>query len=93
MSALTLLKGSSLVCLAPMVPAKPRSSVFWQGLSKATEGRVLVHGHDVQTDYVQARRMLGVVPQELVFDPFFSVREKHCVFSRAILVCKRTTPG
>jgi ABC-2 type transport system ATP-binding protein len=35
----------------------------------------LVHGHDVQTDYAQARRLLGVVPQELVFDPFFSVRE------------------
>ncbi|HWY73090.1 MAG TPA: ABC transporter ATP-binding protein, partial [Burkholderiaceae bacterium] len=26
-------------------------------------------------DYRQARRCLGVVPQELVFDPFFSVRE------------------
>jgi len=35
----------------------------------------LVHGHDVQKDYAQSRRMLGVVPQELVFDPFFSVRE------------------
>ena len=34
-----------------------------------------VHGHDVQTDYAAARRLLGVVPQELVFDPFFSVRE------------------
>jgi ABC-2 type transport system ATP-binding protein len=36
---------------------------------------VLVHGHDVQKDYAQARRQLGVVPQELVFDPFFTVRE------------------
>jgi ABC-2 type transport system ATP-binding protein len=36
---------------------------------------VLVHGHDVQTDYAAARRLLGVVPQELVFDPFFTVRE------------------
>jgi ABC-2 type transport system ATP-binding protein len=36
---------------------------------------VLVHGHDVQTDYAAARRALGVVPQELVFDPFFNVRE------------------
>ena len=45
------------------------------GLTRATEGRVLVHGHDVQKDYAQSRRMLGVVPQELVFDPFFSVRE------------------
>jgi ABC-2 type transport system ATP-binding protein len=45
------------------------------GLSKATSGQVTVHGHDVQSDYAQARRLLGVVPQELVFDPFFSVRE------------------
>jgi ABC-2 type transport system ATP-binding protein len=45
------------------------------GLAKASEGHVLVHGHDVQNDYAQSRRLLGVVPQELVFDPFFSVRE------------------
>src|SRR5437763_4587012 len=45
------------------------------GLARATGGRVLVHGHDVVTDYAAARRSLGIVPQELVFDPFFSVRE------------------
>ena len=45
------------------------------GLARANSGRVLVHGHDVQTDYAAARRELGVVPQELVFDPFFTVRE------------------
>lgn len=45
------------------------------GLSRATEGRVTVLGHDVQDDYQAARRQLGVVPQELVFDPFFNVRE------------------
>ena len=45
------------------------------GLVRATSGRVLVHGHDVQVDYAEARRQLGVVPQELVFDPFFTVRE------------------
>ncbi|MCU0925390.1 MAG: ABC transporter ATP-binding protein [Hydrogenophaga sp.] len=45
------------------------------GLTHASSGRVLVHGHDVQTDYPAARRSLGVVPQELVFDPFFNVRE------------------
>jgi ABC-2 type transport system ATP-binding protein len=45
------------------------------GLARATSGRVLVHGNDVQADYAAARRQLGVVPQELVFDPFFNVRE------------------
>ena len=45
------------------------------GLARATSGTVLVHGHDVVADYAAARRSLGVVPQELVFDPFFSVLE------------------
>jgi ABC-2 type transport system ATP-binding protein len=45
------------------------------GLTRATGGRALVMGHDVVSDYRAARRALGVVPQELVFDPFFTVRE------------------
>jgi ABC-2 type transport system ATP-binding protein len=45
------------------------------GLVRASSGRVTVMGHDVVSDYRSARRCLGVVPQELVFDPFFSVRE------------------
>ena len=45
------------------------------GLSRASGGHVTVLGHDVVTDYAAARKSLGIVPQELVFDPFFSVRE------------------
>jgi ABC-2 type transport system ATP-binding protein len=45
------------------------------GLARASSGRVTVQGHDVVSDYAAARRCLGIVPQELVFDPFFSVRE------------------
>ena len=45
------------------------------GLSRASAGSVTVHGHDVVTGYAAARKSLGIVPQELVFDPFFSVRE------------------
>ena len=45
------------------------------GLVRADRGSARVLGHDVVSDYRKARRMLGVVPQELVFDPFFSVRE------------------
>ncbi|MBS3997681.1 MAG: ABC transporter ATP-binding protein [Hydrogenophaga sp.] len=45
------------------------------GLTRASSGHVRVLGKDVQTDYQAARRQLGVVPQELVFDPFFSVQE------------------
>ena len=45
------------------------------GLVRADEGAARVLGHDVVRDYRRARRLLGVVPQELVFDPFFTVRE------------------
>jgi ABC-2 type transport system ATP-binding protein len=45
------------------------------GLARASAGSVAVLGADVVTDYRRARRALGVVPQELVFDPFFTVRE------------------
>ncbi len=45
------------------------------GLVRPDSGRLTVMGRDVVADYREARRLLGVVPQELVFDPFFSVRE------------------
>jgi len=45
------------------------------GLTRADSGRLAVMGYDVVSDYRAARRLLGVVPQELVFDPFFTVRE------------------
>jgi ABC-2 type transport system ATP-binding protein len=45
------------------------------GLIRPDAGSIAVHGHDVVADYREARRKLGVVPQELVFDPFFTVRE------------------
>jgi ABC-2 type transport system ATP-binding protein len=45
------------------------------GLARADSGTVSVMGADVTASYREARRMLGVVPQELVFDPFFTVRE------------------
>lgn len=43
------------------------------GLTRMDHGHVSVMGHDTVTDFRRARRSLGVVPQELVFDPFFSV--------------------
>ena len=45
------------------------------GLTKATSGAVSVLGTNVNTQAAEARKKLGVVPQELVFDPFFNVRE------------------
>jgi ABC-2 type transport system ATP-binding protein len=45
------------------------------GLCRQDTGSIRILGHDTRCDYRAARRALGVVPQELVFDPFFSVRE------------------
>lgn len=68
-------EGEFFGLLGPNGAGKTTLISILAGLSHASSGHVLVHGHDVQTDYAQARRLLGVVPQELVFDPFFSVRE------------------
>jgi ABC-2 type transport system ATP-binding protein len=45
------------------------------GLARADSGSLEVNGHDVITGFREARRSLGIVPQEIVFDPFFTVRE------------------
>ena len=68
-------QGEFFGLLGPNGAGKTSLISILAGLSKASQGRVLVHGHDVVVDYAAARRVLGVVPQELVFDPFFTVRE------------------
>jgi ABC-2 type transport system ATP-binding protein len=45
------------------------------GLARADEGSLAVMGYDVVRDFRESRRRLGIVPQEIVFDPFFTVRE------------------
>ena len=45
------------------------------GLVRASSGQVAIMGHDVVSDFRAARLSVGVVPQELAFDPFFTVRE------------------
>ncbi len=68
-------QGEFFGLLGPNGAGKTTLISILAGLNRATGGKVLVHGHDVASDYAQARRSLGVVPQELVFDPFFNVRE------------------
>lgn len=68
-------EGEFFGLLGPNGAGKTTLISILAGLSRATSGRVSVQGHDVVSDYAAARRALGVVPQELVFDPFFSVRE------------------
>ncbi len=68
-------EGEFFGLLGPNGAGKTTLISILAGLTRAGQGRVTVLGHDVQADYAQARRLLGVVPQELVFDPFFNVRE------------------
>ena len=68
-------QGEFFGLLGPNGAGKTTLISILAGLSRASSGAVKVHGHDVLTDYAKARRLLGVVPQELVFDPFFTVRE------------------
>ena len=73
--SLAVEEGEFFGLLGPNGAGKTTLITILAGLAKASSGRVSVMGHDVQTDFAAARRALGVVPQELVFDPFFNVRE------------------
>jgi ABC-2 type transport system ATP-binding protein len=73
--SLQIQEGEFFGLLGPNGAGKTTLISILAGLSRATEGSITVHGHDVQKDFAAARKALGVVPQELVFDPFFSVRE------------------
>jgi len=73
--SLDIQQGEFFGLLGPNGAGKTTLITILAGLARATSGRVSVLGSDVLTDYASARRKLGVVPQELVFDPFFNVRE------------------
>ena len=61
--------------LGPNGAGKTTLISIMAGLARADSGSISVMGQDVVRNYREARRALGIVPQELVFDPFFTVRE------------------
>ena len=68
-------EGEFFGLLGPNGAGKTTLISILAGLVRADEGTARIMGHDVVNAYRAARRALGVVPQELVFDPFFTVRE------------------
>ena len=73
--SLAIEEGEFFGLLGPNGAGKTTLISILAGLNRADAGSVKVHGYDVVDDYRQTRKLLGVVPQELVFDPFFTVRE------------------
>ena len=72
---LDIQRGEFFGLLGPNGAGKSTLINILAGLTRMDGGNVAVLGHDTVKAYRQARRALGVVPQELVYDPFFSVRE------------------
>lgn len=71
----TVEQGEFFALLGPNGAGKSTLINTLAGLVRPSAGDAKVYGHSVQRDWRAARRALGVVPQELVFDPFFTVRE------------------
>ena len=72
---LTISQGEFFGLLGPNGAGKSTLINLMAGLLKPTQGTIAIMGHDTINAYQAARMSLGVVPQELVFDPFFNVRE------------------
>jgi len=73
--SLTVQEGEFFALLGPNGAGKTTLINIIAGLSRASTGAAKVMGFDVVGQFRDARRSIGIVPQELVFDPFFSVRE------------------
>ncbi len=72
---LEIARGEIFALLGPNGAGKTTLISIVAGLARATTGTVTVLGNDVVRDYRATRRAIGLVPQEINFDPFFTVEE------------------
>ena len=73
--SLTIERGEFFGLLGPNGAGKSTLINIMAGLVKPSNGSISVMGFNVNKEYQEARHSVGIVPQELVFDPFFNVRE------------------
>lgn len=68
---LEISEGSFFGLLGPNGAGKSTMINILAGLVNKTEGKVSICGFDIDKETKSARRSIGIVPQELVLDPFF----------------------
>lgn len=68
-------RGSFFGLLGPNGAGKSTMINIMSGLVIKSGGTVTICGHDIEKDMRAARKSIGVVPQELVLDTFFTVRQ------------------
>lgn len=73
--SLTVDQGEFFGLLGPNGAGKTTFINTLVGLVRKTGGEARVFGHDVETDYQQARDSIGLAPQEFNVDRFFPIRE------------------
>lgn len=66
-------QGDFFALLGPNGAGKSTTLGIVSSLTKASEGEVAVFGHDLRTDMTNAKKYLGVVPQEFNFNAFENV--------------------
>ena len=72
---LQIKQGSFFGLLGPNGAGKSTIINILAGLVNKTSGKVVVAGFDIDTHSCQSKYKIGIVPQELIIDPFFNVYE------------------
>ena len=72
---LDIQKGEFFGLLGPNGAGKSTLIGIIGGLVHKDSGNVTVLGKDIITNYRETKKSLGIVPQEITFDPYFTVRE------------------
>jgi len=86
--SLNIEKGEILALLGPNGAGKTTLISALCGITTATSGSAAIDGHDIETNYRQARQLIGLVPQEIALEPFESVMNT-VRFSRGLFGLKR----